>query len=200
MSIITDALKKAESARGPKASQTAEEARAAACAEEAIVPELTWRKLGPKETRVEKDGSPAARERSSRRFVSFSLRQFLEILILLAIVLLSLGVLFVLPRWSPMGRNFSVIGEAVQKAVVAPRGVFRQEIPQTASPKVEEVSAKLPFTLSGISAWGADRYALINGVVVEKGDSIDGARVKEIFDRAVILETNAGEVKLKIRT
>ena len=57
---------------------------------------------------------------------------------------------------------------------------------------------KLPFTLSGISAWGPDRYAIVNGAIVQEGDSVGGALVKQILGREVILETRNGEVKLKI--
>ena len=47
---------------------------------------------------------------------------------------------------------------------------------------------------------GSDRYALVNGQIVQAGDSIDGAHVKEILDREVVLETRAGEIRLKIQS
>ena len=54
------------------------------------------------------------------------------------------------------------------------------------------------FNLSGITKLDKDFYAIINGEIVQVGDSIGGATVKEIMDREVILKTRSGEVKLII--
>ena len=74
----------------------------------------------------------------------------------------------------------------------------RTNVPGAASRTIDMVGVNLPFTLTGISVQGSDRYAIINGEIVQEGNSIDGAHVKEILDREVVLETRAGEIKLKI--
>ncbi len=56
----------------------------------------------------------------------------------------------------------------------------------------------LSFALSGISAFDNKHYAVINGTVLQAGDLVDGAVVKDITDNEAILETRAGELRLKI--
>ena len=45
---------------------------------------------------------------------------------------------------------------------------------------------------------GNNHFAIINGTIVQKGDSIDGAHVKEVLENEAVLETRAGEFRLKI--
>ena len=54
------------------------------------------------------------------------------------------------------------------------------------------------FYLTGI-LWDRDRsYALINNQVVESGDALGGATVREISERNVILETDKGLIVLDL--
>jgi hypothetical protein len=53
--------------------------------------------------------------------------------------------------------------------------------------------------LAGI-AWSEDRpFALINGKVVGRGDSVDGLRVVEIQPKEVLLDLHGDQILLRLR-
>lgn len=57
-----------------------------------------------------------------------------------------------------------------------------------------------PYQLTGISATGENRYAIVNGTIVQKADSIDGAHVVDISDEEVILKTKKGDITLNLKS
>ena len=72
-------------------------------------------------------------------------------------------------------------------------------VPRTISNAAQSKSAGLSYVLSGVSKLGSSRYAIINGMILQVGESIAGAQVKEILDNEVTLVTKAGEIKLIIK-
>lgn len=70
--------------------------------------------------------------------------------------------------------------------------------PPTPEPQpVKLPSAPPPLILSGIVAGGNDSFAIIDGNIVKKGDSISGAKVKEIYGDRVALEFDGAEFILR---
>jgi len=62
--------------------------------------------------------------------------------------------------------------------------------------KSKEQSEAPGFTLTGIFFSAGERYALINNRIMKKGDTIDGARVKEITANNVELDFEGSNIKL----
>lgn len=195
MSIITDALKKAEQEHELKAKSTSQEA-AVALVEDAEASRETAVLDRPEihETYVENIIPTGPDKAASNRSVWFLELQFREVLILSGVVFLVVFVLFLLPKWPTIGGNFSLLWRPAQGGSVFQVGPIIKPVPRG----MDGRTISLPFQLSGVSASGNNRYAIVNGTIVQKGDSIDGAFVKEILDQEVILETRAGEIKLKI--
>jgi hypothetical protein len=62
-----------------------------------------------------------------------------------------------------------------------------------------DVSGVGRLELAGI-AWSEDRpFALINGKVVGRGDSVDGLRVVEIQPKEVLLDLDGDRILLRLR-
>ncbi len=110
----------------------------------------------------------------------------------------------------PVPHN-DVPGEAAKDAVIARKPKADEAISNSQEPLdqmklLEQIALKAihqkdeqaPYVLSGVSIFGNERYAVINGRIVTIGDSIDGAYVKEIMDRNVVIETKTSEIKLKL--
>jgi hypothetical protein len=198
VSIITDALKKAELDREQKAKHAAEEAleRAALTAvkeqeeiaETAIAEEVIEEEVLPAPTPIP---APTPRlEKVSPVYTRKSVLPpyFREVAVFGAVVLGILLLLLVIPKWPGVGENLTVLwhpGQNWEKAK---------------STRVEASGLNVPFTLSGVSNLGDERYAFINGEILTVGDSIQGAYVLEILDHGVVLETKAGEIKIAIQS
>jgi len=195
MSIITEALRKAEREREEKREEKSEGTTdvLAQTAHEASSPEIASEE--PSQAPAQ-DAEPIPLNPSLglvskisllSRFVarSWSLRHTRRMWIMPGIVLLCLFILVVLFRWPKVERANILFGRVTKPATFGSRK----------SPAVQ-----LPFVLSGVSIMGTERYGVVNGLVVQAGDSVDGAVVKEITDREVILETRAGEIKLRLPT
>lgn len=173
MSIITDALKKAEQERALKAQKTADEVqiREIALQEEAII-----RSLIKDIPNISKE--PAKKVQSE-------------------VVLFGRAV-----QW----RYIAIASFAALCAILFfwPKNQNERIVIQTSAPAApvsQNFVTKFrgfPYVLSGASVVNDHRYAIVNGKIVQKGDSIDGAFVKEVIDKGVILETTQGEIKLKI--
>lgn len=201
MSIITDALKKAEHERELKTKHTSGEG-VAILAEEARPTELFLDETYIGANRTEKN-VPAVETKETvfsgtARFSSWPAR---EIFILAGAALSGLFILSLFVRWPEMVRNFSLLWLPSYKASVSETpssSILGLHLSKAQPVNFLDNNTRLPFILSGISVSGADRYAIINGKVIQEGDSINGAYLKEILDREVILETKTGEIKLKI--
>lgn len=185
MSIITDALKKAESERELKAKHVSESEASSATTltEEEIFPQFPKSILFP-EIKVE-DEKPIPRIKQS--FGKYNPPWKHPAFILTAVFfLLGLLILQFLPK----------------KTVLIVRsdkdGNIQKQISRSISSSITFNSPKLPYVLSGISKLGNSQYAIINGVIIQQGESINGAYVREILNDEVTLETQAGEIRLKI--
>ena len=228
MSIITDALRKAEEERGRKTKQTVEQVLVQADLEQ----EELLKRFGyaTKPNTAETVLPPESLQIKPPANVFISIIQ--KTLVSVSLISICFLVVYLGPRWllNPgsfsedwasfensaaskidflipglMPHNRSVI--SVQETALIPsQGIIGEESPVSASGATEgsvPVSAlpKEPesaYVLSGISVMGSSRYAVVNDSIVQKGDSIDGAYVKEILDREVVLETRSAEIKLKI--
>lgn len=172
MSIITDALKKAEHERELKAKPTPEPEMSTATVTE-VEPEVSTaipQPLEAMEAVLEESISQTGQFHSSSKptwknpvFIGAS-----------AIFLMCLLALIFVPR----------------KTVLK----MSQPVSVSASGK----SLALPYVLSGISQMGDRHYAIVNDIILQAGDSIDGAHVREILEGEVTLDTRAGEIKLKL--
>ncbi len=191
MSIITDALRKAENERELKAKQASDdtaEVIAVTEEEEALVASAnsafpakvpSFQNLKP-----EIPIAVGVKELLNQNQPAWKYSTFLMVcaffLVCLFVFLLSRKPVVILQ--SNMG---SVRGQANKPAV------FNFLKTQT---------VQLPYVLSGISSAGNNHYAIVNGMIVQQGDSIDGAHVKEILEQEIILETRAGEIKLNLKS
>ena len=204
MSIITDALKKAEREREMKTKQTLDESAAVAVEEESKPAETTQIQLTPVENERIGNLPPSARgEKFGLDRFQFSDTRVRDVIIVAGIVFGCLVALALLPRWPSIGRNLSVVwhsGDGASAFRMSPAGTPLGSGALRMQPAFSEDKSfvQLPFVLSGISALGKDRYAIVNDKIVQQGDSVDGAHVKDILDREVVLETRSGEIKLKI--
>ena len=184
MSIITEALKKAEQERASKLKQetVAQEINTVLAEEEKVVKSF-----------LEKNKAPEPAPHSS--LTEFSKRNWF---IGSAVVIFL--VLYLLVNAASMKRGFSFLwylfknSKTLQTASIGI--VYDRETYPTESAGFSNFAPG--FVLSGISVQGEDRYAVINGKIVQKGDLIKGAFVKEILGREVTLETKTGELKLKV--
>ncbi len=206
MSIITDALKKAEQERDLKAKHAAKMAKVAFIEpERAQSVEVLLEQSHMVETQIEQSIRPAGMSQPDTfKGPWFSSPQFREVSIIstvVGVIISCLVILLALPHWPGMGKDSSIIWRPFrvvglfQVPPMYQQNIFLERLQHSGS----ENGVKLPFILTGISAQGNKSYAIVNGVVVQKGDLIDGATVKEILDRGVVLETRAGEIKLKIQ-
>ena len=191
MSIITDALKKAEYERELRAKQAPEKSTVDVLLEQTEDLETSLAGVGTVPSEREDIVIPSTSTPTLGRPSGVSSFRLTEILILVAIFAICFSVLFFLTRWPSVGKKFS--GDAFIGI-----GSVGNTSPQGNVSSSAAQKSRLPYVLSGISAFEQNRYALINGSIVQQGDSIDGARVKEILEREVILETPLGETRLKI--
>lgn len=204
MSIITDALKKAERERELREKQAAEELSVSSPSQAYEPPSLQTESLNLAESK----SIPSVQENQGLSFRAFrsSIWWSKEIFLVGGAILFFLFILFALPHWPQVGSDLSIIWRPLRNQSAFRIGSLGPVVPQGSPPPVPSapasfegaVATKFPFVLSGISISGDDRYAVVNGAIVQKGDSIDGAHVKEILDREVVLETRSGEIRLRI--
>lgn len=65
-------------------------------------------------------------------------------------------------------------------------------------PQTVKIPASPPYlTLSGIVAGGDESFAIIDGAIVKKDDTISGARVVEIYSDRVVLEFDGAEFSMR---
>lgn len=205
MSIITDALKKAERERELNAKRPLEEAA------QVIPPEMKPQELSSRQmdavTLEPSTGTvlpPRENKVRGRKPFQFLSLQPKEVLILVGMILSLVFVFILLPRWPSTDKNLSVIWRPADRGgffrVNSAGGVLRSGLrvaPPSREGSEDSRFIKLPFSLSGISVLGENRYAVINNRIVQEGDAIDGALVKQILDREVVIETRSGDIKLK---
>ncbi|MBI4373154.1 MAG: hypothetical protein HY585_05475 [Candidatus Omnitrophica bacterium] len=193
MSIITDALKKAEKERELKARSASQQAAMALMEE--VQPATREAAILEQPSLHENDAVDVSSNEPVRIVLNrsgwFLGLQFKEMLILSVVVVAAFVVLTLLPTWPTIGSNFSLSWRPIQK------GSLFQNYQVSNTVSHGGGTLDLPYDLSGISVSGDNRYALVNDTIVQKGDSIDGAFVKEISDQEVVLETRTGEIKLR---
>ena len=194
MSIITDALKKAERERElkEKEKRASEEVATILAEEEKTVETFLEQSVREEKETEEKTDFAGVREATSGVSHWFSLPEPRNAIFLAGGVFLCVFLFFFLVRWPVLGKNALVIWDPFQIW-----NVFGKGAPNPPR-HLGQTSASFPYTLSGISSSGGERYAIVNGAIVQEGDSVDGAHVKQILDREVVLETRLGEIKLKI--
>ncbi|MBI4358162.1 MAG: hypothetical protein HY584_02585 [Candidatus Omnitrophica bacterium] len=194
LSIITDALKKAERERELKGKEKHASGEAAAIlAEEEKAVESFLEQAAREEKETEgKAAFVNAREAAPRASRWLFLSEAQSAALLVAAVFLCAFLFFFLARWPIIGKNALVIWNPLQIWNVPGKSAPKPSHP------LGEPRTDFPFALSGISSTGGERYAIVNGAIVQEGDSIDGAHVIQILDREVVLETRSGEIKLKI--
>ncbi len=192
MSIITDALRKAEQDREFKTKQAAADSALTVLLEEPItVPdyarqmaELVEEEITEKKAVTDHDAT--FKLRSILRILGIAVALFISVLSLIAVVFFIYNLVINLITLKP-SRNTSLTIPINMQPLIKP-------LPHSGQ------NSQSGFALSGVTHVGDDFYAIINGTIVQKGDTIAGAKVKEIFERDVVLETRSGEVKLKINT
>lgn len=210
MSLITDALKRAERDRGQKLREKVEEVHAASVAQEAHPPRI----LEEEEVLVEqklKSAVPPVWPSSETAFKpqmpsliwpQFSWRTA-NVFVLRGAFVVSLAALvvflFMIFKWEPPEQT--TVASVSLPALSRPSGV--STVPVSKKGFFQKHAPARPgqafsYALSGISTFDDKHYAIINGLVLQAGDSVDGAMVKDITDREAILETRAGELKLRI--
>ena len=205
MSIITDALRKAERERYLQDEISAESAQSRTALEavresDRMVSEALA-SLERRRKEMEAQTRPQVPEQNAAFFLGSSRTrsQSRDVLTFVAIAGAIAFVLYWIPRWpttykfaSPTRTNAFHMEEVLAPAPI--ESLWKD----VGSPfGVEGERQTIPFVLSGISAFGDERYAFINGKILGVGDFIDGAFVKSILDHEVVLETKTGEIKLK---
>lgn len=205
MSIITDALKKAEQERELRAKRVTEETKIDLPeVEEVKAVEVLLEQSHLVETHIEQSIHPTRFEGTtslpkSDWFFSPRFREVIVTSLIVVVVISCLSVLVLLPSWSGFGSNVSIAWHSFWNASLFQVPPMYENTLSMKPRNFNGSGINLPFSLSGISRQGNSRYAIVNGVIVQKGDSIDGARVKEILEREVVLETRAGEIKIKLQ-
>lgn len=212
MSIITEALKKAEHERELKAKRVSElqEMAAVLVEEEKVIKSLLEKADIPdlesasSQVIVPAESKDIDFSKISRPFLSEPWKAGL----IIGSLVLSLFALYFLPYWPVVGRDFLFIWYLSKNSKAVQTGsagaVYDKAVHKSYESKSGPVSGfsnyvfRPAFVLSGISMVGKDRYAIINGRIVQRGDLINGAFVKEIAGREVVLETKTGEVTLEI--
>jgi hypothetical protein len=189
VSIITEALKRAEEDKVIKEKEAAELALSgialeAAKESEVVVQEhIEERRPAPE---------PVAASGTSR-----FLNRLGQPAVIGGLLLLAFLALWAIPQWPMNGGGLSLKWNPFGGAqTVTNASIERTETATIAAP---ETAAPLPYVLTGITVVDGDRFALVNDQIVTVGDSVDGAFITEILDREVVLETRAGEIRLKIR-
>ena len=74
-----------------------------------------------------------------------------------------------------------------------------EEIPVAPSPsffRPAHSTRREPFTLNGIAQTGSDFYCLINGAILRRGQTVDGATVESITPDTVILDLRGKKILL----
>ena len=209
MSIITDALKKAERDRGQKLRDKIEEVHAASVSEPVKAPQI----LEQEEALVENELAEAHTHfrTSSTAFQPksplFSWPQFswreTNVFVLSGAFVVCFAALvvflFVIFKWESTDQ-MTVASVSLPASSVAPVSKPVPGIKKATFPKRAPSASRttLSYALTGISAFDNKHYAVVNGVVLKPGDSVDGAIVKDITDQEAVLETRAGELRLRI--
>ena len=202
MSIISDALKKAERERELKAKQAQEGVPGSEAEQGKLVDSLSSQaELVEEEIKRKADSElEAMRPLLGPRRVW--LRRFLELMILLGVVSLVVAVLFVLPFWPGPRKNSSPDANLLSRAnrpfggAEAPGRDEKRSGRNIHLPIGRGVS--FPFVLSGISVQGKDRYAVVNDAIVQEGDFVNGVRVKSITAEEVTLAAANEDLTLRI--
>ena len=148
----------------------------------------------------------------------FFLWEFWKAFLFLGVIVLLCLTLFLLPRWPSLAeKNSSDIWQSSTETVSsqAISANVSPEIPAATSDKmpVQENSSSPeagkseentppvpvnPYVLTGLSVSGKDHYAIVNRLVVKVGDLIGQAHVKSIENGQVVLDTDTGEVTLQM--
>jgi hypothetical protein len=222
MSIITDALRKAEEKRGFKPKHAVEKVLIQADLDQ----EELLKRFGYEKSNAEETVS-LSKPLHIKPPVNIFVSVLQKTLISLSLILVCFFVVYLGPRWLLNPGSFSedlsffksgaifqidlsipekptseispVINPVTEEAVFASsQNEIKQKDLVSVPDQIVAGDPESTYILSGISIMGKDRYAVINGAIVQKGESIDGAYVKDILDREVILETRSAEIKLKI--
>ena len=196
MSIITDALRKAEQERELKAKQGPGETETVSSETEQVKPmDMFLEQSQAVEAHIEKSIRSSAIEKATPS----QFREAAMVSLIAGVVALCLVALVLLPVWPGFGNHFSTVQNPFwNTSLFQVPPMYQQNILAVKPQGFNGGGVHFPFSLSGISFQGENRYAIVNGVIVQKDDSIDGARVKEILKREVTLDTKAGELKLKL--
>ena len=185
MSIITDALRKAENERELKAKRVSEKEASSATTltEEEIFPQFP-KVVVPHKVEIEDQKTISEIKKFFRNYSPVWKRPVLFVTAIF--FLFGLLILALLPKKTVL-------------VVQANKDSNIQKQISSAISNTVQSNLRLPYVLSGISKLGNSQYAIINGMIVQQGDSIDGAHVREILNGEVVLETRAGEIRLKIK-
>ncbi|OGW86148.1 MAG: hypothetical protein A3C35_06425 [Omnitrophica bacterium RIFCSPHIGHO2_02_FULL_46_11] len=212
MSIITEALRKAEREHELKAKRALQEA-ASGLADPGKSQNVLLAQSEAVEHHIQQSVLQEEVSQAVFRRPAWYWSSRLQAVFLAALgVLVCAFILTILPKWPQIGNNFSIVWQpSVEKGSsqisISEQGVFSGTVGAfsqgngSRTQKSELQGKNMPtsqFVLSGISVMGNDHYAIVNGTIVQKGDSIDGAYVKDVFNQEVILQIKDGEIKLKI--
>lgn len=199
MSIISDALRKAEQERELKAKLASQESNSTAVLEEPVIlPDYADEIIHPKPKVSKVAKEPLAKKPVLQ--IKTIIRVFAVVVFLCVSVLLSVAIIFFIYRLIVLNL-ITVKPRRISFPIVQtePVQVKTTMIPQSKMEKSVVVQHnQLPYTLSGVTHVGNDHYAIINGAIVQIEDTVDGAHVKAISEREVVLETRDGEIKLKL--
>ncbi len=197
MSIITDALKKAERDRGQKLGEKAGEIPVASL-KETMKPSQVLEE----EEKLLEENLTKMTSRAGTPFFAwphFSWREA-NVFVVRGTLVIGFAVLvvflFLTFRWE--ASDHMVASVSLPTVQVPSGGKTVSAATKTFFPKRQAAQPTLSYTLTGISTFDDKHYAIINGLVLQTGDSVDGAVVKDITDREAILETRAGELRLRI--
>lgn len=242
MSIITEALKRAEQDKRRRALEAAEEVDVRENSEERIPPEVHITNVTQipivdseaKTVDVSNTGSDNVTSGTYHYSIQNPKRSPFFVL---AVFLGAVGVLIVLgsmltlvPGWmntstETISSSMSVSAPSPASELSIPKPIVDKitsnldiEIP--ASPKPVTASApavnrnvkitpapvtmksilniRPTFKLTGITASTGDKYAIINGTIVQENDMIEGAQVKTITEKEVTLKGKLGDIKLTL--
>ena len=190
MSIITDALRKAENERELKSKKVVE-------ADVPIAAILrTEEQIFPSHRLAETNFSQRAKTKSKKPvsgikqfFIHHNLTWKHPAFIAVSVILFACLLMMAL-----IPKKTVLIVQANKDENI------QKQVTKAISSTMQSSPLALPYVLSGISRVGSSEYAIINGMIVQVGDSIDGAYIEEIFEREVTLNTRSGEIKLNLKS
>lgn len=173
MSIIQEALKKAEEVRGGNKSEAKSFVRTAAMPNVEAVPV----------------------HRKGFRFVNNTNKTLLSVLLLSSFIVFIVAISLLSEKSAkrnvsiPINTEIPLKAEAYSEASIVPAQLIEGKA------KMEEPG----LVLNGIMYLKDSPRAIINDVMVEEGDVVRGARVNKIYEKSVTLELKHAEVTLKLK-